>query len=292
MKNDNYIIFTDASADVALEVSSANDLHFINMPCEADGKIYDCTGTDDDDKVNNFYREIRTGSLPKTTQITPFRYEEIFEPFLAEGKDVIYSCLSSGLSSTYESAKLTAEKLNQKYADKGVKLYAIDSIGATGAMSIIAERMLKNRADGMSAQENAADIEEFKHHIYTTCYVEDLHHLKRGGRISAVKAALGSMLNLKPIIIISPDGTIANTTTCRGARKAVIYLCGKYAEMADTTSDSPVYVCDADNYDMADFMVEELKKINPEIRIRRSKLSPIIGTHLGPESVLISFVKK
>lgn len=288
--NNEYEIYTDASADVAHEISSANDLHFIHMQCEADGRIYECTGTDDDDKVNGFYRDIRKGSLPKTTQITPFRYEEIFEPVLASGKSVVYSCLSSGLSSTYESAKLAAQNLNAKY--ENAKVYAIDSIGATSAMSIIAERMLNNREKGMSAAENAADIEEFKHKLYTTCYVEDLHHLKRGGRIGAVKAALGSMLNLKPIIIISPDGTIANTTSCRGTRKAVLYLCGKYEELADMTSEMPVYVADADNPDMADFMTEEIKRINPNATIRRTKLSPIIGTHLGPESVLISFVKK
>lgn len=288
--NNDYEIFTDASADVALEVSAKSDLHFIDMQCEADGKIYNCTGVDDDEKVNGFYRDIRKGSLPKTTQITPFRYEEIFEPVLTSGKSVIYSCLSSGLSSSYESAKLAAKNLNDKY--ENVKVYAIDSIGATSAMSLIAERMLSNRERGLSASENAADIELFKHALYTTCYVEDLHHLKRGGRISAVKAALGSMLNLKPIIIISPDGTIANTTNCRGSRKAVLYLCGKYEELADMSSDAPVYVADADNTEMAEFMVEELKRINPNVVIRRTKLSPIIGTHLGPESVLISFVKK
>ncbi len=288
--NNDYEIFTDASADVALDISARGGLNFISMQCEADGNIYDCTGVDDDEKVNGFYRDIRKGSLPKTTQITPFRYEEIFEPILASGKNIIYSCLSSGLSSSYESAKLAAENLNAKY--ENAKVYAIDSIGATSAMSLIAERMLANRENGMSAEENAADIEAFKHTLYTTCYVEDLHHLKRGGRIGAVKAALGSMLNLKPIIIISPDGTIANTTNCRGTRKAVLYLCGKYEELADKTSEMPVYVADADNTETAEFMAEELKRINPDIVIRRTKLSPIIGTHLGPESVLISFVKK
>ncbi len=290
MANQDYAIFTDASADVALDVALNSELNFIPMPCESDGNIYECTGTDSDEKVKGFYRDIRTGSLPKTTQITPFQYEELFEPYLASGKSVVCSCLSSKLSSTFESAKLAAKNLNEKHTD--AKLYAIDSIGATGAMSIIAERMLANKQKGMSAEENAADIEVFKRSIYTTVYVEDLKHLKRGGRIGAAKAALGSMLNFKPIIIITPDGAIANTTNMRGSRKAISHIAGKYAELADMTSDSPVYVCDADNEEMADVMVEELKAINPEIVIRRSKLSPIIGTHLGPESVLISFVTK
>ena len=159
-------------------------------------------------------------------------------------------------------------------------------------MSLIAERMLSNKAKGMSAEENAADIDVYKHNIYTTCYVEDLHHLKRGGRIGAVKAALGTMLNLKPIIFITPDGHIDNKVNCRGTRKALSFLADKYKELADMTAGSPVYVCDADNVDMAEILASEVRAINPNVTIRRSKLSPIIGTHLGPESVLISFVTK
>ncbi|MCH5350940.1 MAG: DegV family protein [Clostridiales bacterium] len=288
--NNDYVIFTDASADVMLDISGNSDLHFIEMPCESDGNIYNCTGTDSDEKIKQFYVDIRSGSLPKTTQITPFRYEEIFTPFLEDGKDIICLCLSSGLSSTFESSKLAAENLNAKY--ENAKLYTIDSIGATGAMSILVERMLANRDRGLTAAENAADIEEFKHHIYTTCYVEDLHHLKRGGRIGAAAAVIGSLLNLKPIIRITEDGRIESTDKCRGAKKAVLYIVDKYKELADMDDPTPIYVCDADNQVMADFMEEELKKVNPNVVVHRSRLSPIIGTHLGPESTLISFVKK
>lgn len=288
--NNDYVIFTDASADVMLDFSATNDIHFIEMPCEADGNIYNCTGTDDDAKIKQFYTDIRTGSLPKTTQITPFRYEETFSPFLDEGKDVIYLCLSSGLSSTFECSKLAAETLNEKY--ENAKVYTIDSIAATGSMSILTERMVFNRDRGLSAEENAADIEEFKHRMYTSCYVEDLHHLKRGGRIGAAAAAIGSLLNLKPIIRITEDGKLESKDKCRGSKKAVLYLVDKYKELADMDDPTPIYICDADNKDMADFMEQEVKKVNPNVVIHRSRLSPIIGTHLGPESTLIAFVKK
>ena len=286
--NNDYVIFTDASADVDIAVAKAEDVHFIEMPCESDGNIFVCTGTDEAEKLKKFYSDIRTGSLPKTTQITPFIYEEIFEPFLAEGKSVLYLSLSSGLSSTFESAKLAAETLNAKHDN--AKFYPVDSIGATGAMGLVVERMIQNRKNGLTVEENKADIEEYKHKPYTTCYVEDLKHLHRGGRISAAKAAIGSLLKIKPIIRIMEDGTIANCDNCRGTRSAVIYLAKKYEEMGDMSA--VVYVCDADNADMANLLVEEVKRINPSATIRRTILSPIIGTHLGPESVLISFVRK
>ena len=286
----DYIIFTDASADVTLDISAANDVHFIEMPCESDGNIYNCTGTDSDEKIKQFYVDIRSGGLPKTTQITPFRYEEIFSPFLEKGTDVIYLCLSSGLSSTFECSKLAAENLNAKY--ENAKLYTIDSIQATGGMGILVDRMIYNRGRGLSAAENAADIEQFKHRIYTSCYVEDLHHLKRGGRIGAAAAAIGSLLNLKPIIKIKADGTLESTDKCRGSKKAVLFLVEKYKQLADMDDPTPIYISDADNQEMANFMEEEVKKVNPKAVIRRARLSPIIGTHLGPESTLISFVTK
>lgn len=289
MIND-YIIFTDASADVALDVSNAHDVHFISMPCEADGNIFDCTGVDNDEKLKMFYSDIRTGSLPKTTQITPFIYEEIFTPFLESGKSVLYLALSSGLSSTFESAKHAAESLNTKF--ENAKLLPIDSIGATGAMGILTERMIKNREAGLSAEDNQADIEELKHHIYTTCYVEDLHHLKRGGRIGAATAVIGAALKIKPIIKITADGKLETNAKPKGERKAIMHLSEVYADHVDLTSDSPVYISDADNTEMADIMEAEIKKTNPNADIRRRMLSPIIGTHLGPESVVISFVMK
>ena len=286
--NNDYVIFADASADVHYDDSIAEGLKFVEMPCESDGNIYVCTGTDSAEKIRQFYTDIRSGSLPKTTQITPFKYEEMFEPFLKEGKSVLYLSLSSGLSSTFESAKLAAENLNAKHDN--AKFYPIDSIGATAAMCIILERMQSNQKNGLTAEENKADIEEFKHTLYTTCYVEDLKHLHRGGRISAAKAAIGSLLKIKPIIRIMEDGTIANCDNCRGTRSAVIHLAKKYEEMGNMSE--VVYVSDADNAEMADFLEEEIKRINPNAVIRRTLLSPIIGTHLGPESVLISFVRK
>lgn len=290
MSNQDYAIYADASADVALEAVKNGGLQFIAMQCEADGNIFDCTGTDDDAKLKQFYKDIRTGSLPKTTQITPFTYEEIFAPILSSGRSALYLCLSSGLSSTFESALKAAESMNGKYGD--AKFYPVDSIAATSGMSILAERMITNRSKGLSVEQNAADLEEFKHRMYTTCYVEDLHHLKRGGRISAATAVIGGMFNIKPIIKITDDGKLESNAKCRGERKAIQYLSEVYKNNADMTSDSPVYINDADNAEMADVMEAEIKKINPAAVVRRRMLSPIIGTHLGPESVVIGFVKK
>ncbi|MCI9403880.1 MAG: DegV family protein [Clostridia bacterium] len=286
----DYLIFTDASADLVEAIADENGVQYIEMPCASEDGVFNCTGRNTDEEFCSFYEGIRTGELPKTTQITPFTYEEIATPYLKDGKSVLYLSLSSGLSSTFEAACLAAENLNGKFGD--ARFVPIDSIGATGSMGILVERMIENRKNGLSIDDNKADIEQFKHKMYTTCYVDDLKHLRRGGRIGAATAVIGAMLNIKPIIRITEDGKLESCGKPRGERKAITFLSDVYKEKADLSADSPIYISDADNDEMAGIMESEIKAINPNAIIRRRRLSPIIGTHLGPESVVIAFVKK
>lgn len=290
MSNQDYVLFVDATADVAFEAITNGGLNFVHMECEADGKIFECTGTDSDEKLKQFYQDIRTGSLPKTSQITPYKYEEAFTPTLEGGKSILYLCFSSGMSKTYEAATLAASELNAKYTD--VKVVPVDSIQATSGMSVLAELMINNKANGMSIDENAASLEEYKHKIFTMAYVENLHHLKRGGRISAASAIIGSAFNIKPMIKITPEGKLENKAKCRGARKAIAYQAEMYKTYGNMDSKLPVYVTDADNKEMADLLEEEIKKINPDALVRRRMHTPIVGSHLGPESVVIGFEEK
>lgn len=283
----DYVIFTDASGDFDLEHAAKAGVEYISMQCESDGNIFDCTGHDDDGKLNSFYADLSHGSLPKTTQITPFRYEEIFEPVLSSGKNAICLCLSSGLSSTFESAKHAAESLAQKFTD--VKLVPIDTLAATTAMGLILDRLIDDKLNGMTLDEAVADIERFKRRVWATCFVDDLHHLKRGGRLSAAAATFGTMLKIKPIIRLMPDGTLENVEKCRGIRKALSYIADVYDKNADK-SYPDVYISDAANDENAQELAELIKEINPDVTIKRKILSPIIGTHLGPDSVVIGFV--
>ncbi|MDE6550895.1 MAG: DegV family protein [Clostridia bacterium] len=286
----DYLIFTDASADLDVEFAKAHDIGFIPMQYEIGDEVRVFNGDEPDDVVKVFYDGLRSGKGAKTTQITPFIYEELFSPYLEQGHTVIYLSLSSGLSSTYESSRTAADNLNSKYS--GVKLLPIDSLGATGMMGIMAERLAFNREAGMSAEDNVADIIKFRAKLHGECFVDDLMHLKRGGRIGAATAVIGTLLNIKPLICLTGEGKLVNFDKVGSERLAVKSMRQTYEETADIDSNAAVYICDADNAKMADLLESAILKVNENAVIRRKALSPIIGTHLGPESVAIFYLRK
>ncbi|MDE7163801.1 MAG: DegV family protein [Clostridiales bacterium] len=285
----DYLIFTDVSSDVySDEALSHICLIPMDMTVGEDSLTYEQMG--DNEYIKHFYDDIRNGKIVKTSQITPHTYKEIFEPFLEGEFGIIYLSLSSGLSSTFESAKEAANNLKNKYPD--AKIYPVDSLSATGGMGMIVERMLKNKNNGMSIEDNVADIEEFKKKIYVNCFVNDLMHLKRGGRIGSATAAFGTLLNIKPLIYLTEQGTLQQFSKAKGEQKAITAMSEAYRTLADFTSQSPVYVCHADNVETAENLEKLILSINGNADIRVGALSPIIGTHLGPGSVVLCFIKK
>ena len=144
----------------------------------------------------------------------------------------------------------------------------------------------------MSAEDNVADVAAYREKLHAECFVDDLMHLKRGGRIGAATAVIGTLLNIKPLIRMTPDGKLINFDKVGSERLAIKNIKQTYEEIADIDSNAPVYICDADNSKMADLLESAIIKVNPDAVVRRKILSPIIGTHLGPESVVISYLRK
>lgn len=285
----NYLIFTDAAADVDVSLFESHGVKIIPMEYIIDDEtfVYNCSESRDDIKV--FYDKLRAGKMPKTTQINPFCYEEFFSPYLKDGFSVLYLCLSSGLSSTYTSACTASSTLKEQFPN--VDFVPIDSLNATAGMGLLLEEMCKNRDNGLDIFENKTATENFRNKIYGNCFVEDLMHLKRGGRISTAKAVFGTMLGIKPIIKMTEDGKLDMIDKKKGSRTAVSALVANYQTYGDIDGSSSVYVSDSDCAEMADFAANKILSINPNAVIKYAPLSPIIGTHLGPSSVVIFFIK-
>lgn len=285
----DYVIIIDASGDLDAAFATEHGLKFLPMPYEIGGEIYEYTG-DNDSGVKDFYELIRGGKSAKTSQLTPFVYKEVFEPYMSKGLSVMYLCLSAALSSTYLSACSAAKELNDIYKD--VKLCVVNSLAATGKLGIIAEKAALNKESGMSLDDNVSYIEEYKNKATSYGFVDSLMHLRRGGRISTAGALLGTLLNIKPLVHITDDGKVGNHDKCASERIAIRSLKETYEELASFDTDAPVYISDADNCAMADMLESLITSLNPKAIIRRKLLTPIIGTHLGPESVVISFEKR
>ena len=276
----NYVILMDVSGDIDPAVVAAEDIGFLPMEYSLGGEMRTCSAPESRDTLKLFYDGQRKGDLTQTSQISPYLYETYLKPYMEAGQSVLYFCLSSGLSSTYQSALMAKESLKEEYPE--VDFYPVDTLAATGGMGLLAERALRNRRAGMSLEDNYEDVSKAAKTIRHWFMVSDLMYLKRGGRISGASAVLGTALNITPILQINPQGKLDTIAKKRGTKAALKYLISQFASTCDMSTGDVVYIVDADAADLADTLEAEVKKLYPDALVRRAGLSPIIGAHTGP----------
>jgi len=276
----DYIICMDASGDVIREVARENQIAFVPMEYSLGEEMRTSHGCEENAHLKKFYDGQRNGDLTRTSQVSPFMYEEYFKQFMEEGKSILYFCLSSGLSATYESAMLAAKNLEKAYP--GQKLLPVDTLAATGGIGILVEKAIENRKAGMTLQENYENVTRMVPLLRHFFMVQDLMYLKRGGRVSAATAIVGSALNLKPILKIDEKGKLITIDKKRGNKTAMAALFNYFRENYNPEAGGTVYICDADTPELAAELAAKVKEAAPEAVVRRTMLSPIIGAHTGP----------
>ena len=286
----DYLLFMDVSGDVDRSYVEQGKITLLPMEFIINGEVH--TYTDDEKGMGavQFYDFVRAKANMSTTQISPAKWVEFFEPYLKDGYSALCLCLSSGLSSSYNSACLAAEELKRKYPD--VEFLPVDSLRATGTSGLTCERMIANKDKGMSLRENFEDLEMFKHKTHACAYVDDLDSLKRGGRISKAVAFVGGLLGIKPLITFVKDGTLAMWGKQHGYKASIRKMIEFYLERADLSPENTVSICHANELSYAEELAAEIKKVNPDCTIKIRMLSPIIGVHLGTGAMVLSFVEK
>ncbi len=277
---DDYIICMDASGDIARDVAIENGIDFVPMEYSLGEEMRTSRGCESEELLKKFYEGQRNGDLTKTSQISPYMYEEYFKKILELGKSILYFCLSSGLSSTYQSAMLAAESLKEDYPE--VEVIPVDTLAATGGIGLLVEKAIENKRHGMTIHENLeaiqAGIPKLRHYFM----VQDLMYLKRGGRVSAATALVGSALNIKPMLMIDENGKLVTVDKKRGNKAAMYSLFTFFKENYNPELSTKIYICDADTPELAQSLVEKVKEAAPGVTIRRTMLSPVIGAHTGP----------
>ena len=285
----SYLIVMDASADIDSKVFLEEDIRFIPMQYSLNEEMRESKGIESEELLKSFYDSQRSGELTKTTQITPYQYINFFSKLLNEGYSILYLSLSSGLSSTYQSAMLAASELNDEHKDE--KVYVVDSLGATGGIGVLLELACKYRKEGKSIEENCALLNNAKLKLHHFFMVQDLMYLRRGGRVSGATAVVGTVLGIKPILKIDENGKLVSFTKRRGNKLALEELAKLFNENYEL-NDSPIYIVDGDAKELGDFLASEIKKLIPEAVVKRNMLSPIIGAHTGPGLVAVCFIGK
>lgn len=286
----DYIICMDASGDIIADIAREHNVAFVPMEYSLGDEMRTSHGCEEEEVLKKFYDGQRNGDLTKTSQISPFMYEEYFKQYLEAGKSILYFCLSSGLSSTFNSSKLAAENLKEKYPEQEV--LPVDTLAATGGIGILVERAIENQKNGMDIHENynaiTAIVPKLRHYFM----VQDLMYLKRGGRVSAATAIVGSALNIKPMLEIDKNGKLIKVDKKRGNKAAMTSLYKFFAENFDQESGNTVYICDADTPELAKELEQRVRESCPGVEVRRTMLSPIIGAHTGPGMLSMILVGK
>ena len=283
----DYMIFADVSIDIDMAFADKYDLKYISMEYILDDNSFNCSRPENDEMMHQYYEKLRLKASTHTSQIVPNNYVEAFEGYIKEGKGILYISLSSGLSNTYESALLAAKMLKDDYPECEIEV--VDSLGATGGMGILAESACLNREKGMSLSDNAKWLREHANNINFWFKVEDLMYLCRGGRVSATTAVVGTALKIKPILTIDSTGKLQTIDKKRGDKQAMLSLIERFDASYDPDMGNTVYVSCADCRDVAETLKSKLLEKHPDLDIKITMLSPIIGAHTGPDMLSLIY---
>ena len=236
--------------------------------------------------VKAFYDEIRSGTTATTAAANPDDWAKLMLPVLQEGRDVLVIAFSSGLSTTYQSAVIAAKDLQEEYP--GRTICVVDSRCAALGQGLLVHHACRKRDEGMAIEELAAWLESNKLNVCHWVTVDDLTHLKRGGRISATTALMGTMLNVKPIIHVDDEGHLINCAKVRGRKAAMEYLVKKFGETA--TDFDTVFIAHGDCPEDAAALEAMLREKHDIKDITTGYVGPVIGAHTGPGVLVVFFM--
>ena len=284
----DYVFMTDSDSDMPFTLKESLDIPMVYMPYALDGKEYfDDLGQTLDHK--SYFDKMRAGAQPVTSALNEDTYLDYFEPILKE-KDLLFLAFSSQLSCTIQAVYAAREKLLAKYPER--KFIVVDTLSISAPQAILILKAHELYCAGKPIEEVAQWVEDNKLRAQAWFTVDDLKYLKRGGRISPAAAALGTMLDLKPIIVETREGKLASVDKVRGRKKAINFIADKAVEnMADPT-EAPAIILHADAPEDAARLKEMLEARIPGINIRIEWVGPVIGAHCGPGTLAFCFLGK
>ena len=281
-----YVFMTDSDSDLPFHLKQEYDIPVVYMPYALDGKEYfDDLGQMLDHK--SYYDMMRSGASPVTSALNEAAYMDYFEPVLKE-KDLLFVAFSSKLSCTLQAVYSAREKLLAQYPER--KFIVVDTLRISGPMTLLVLKAHEMYRAGKSIEEVAAWLEENKLRAQAYFIVDDLKYLKRGGRISATAATVGTMLDLKPIISEAADGTLTANDKIRGRKKAIAFIVDKMLEFAPDPSESPIIVLNADSMEDAERTKALVEQNLPGANVMIENVGPVIGAHAGPGTIALCFI--
>ena len=282
---DDYLIITDSSCDLSSDFAKELGVKVIGLEFIVEGEESKQNDAIDE---KQFYEILRSGKMITTSAIAIDRFVSEVEPALKEGKDVLYLGFSSGLSSTYSAGFIGAGELSEKYPDR--KIYTVDTLAASMGQGLLVWYAANMKKEGKSIEEIRDFVEENKLKLAHWFTVNDLFFLKRGGRVSAATALVGTMLNIKPVMHVDDEGHLIKVTTARGRKNAINALFEKAKETAIDAAGQTMFISHGDCIEDAEYLAEKLKSELGVKEVIISYVGPVIGAHSGPGTLALFFI--
>ena len=281
----DFQIITDSCCDFPTPMYGQLGLTFVPLTVEFRGNTFD---DKNDDTLKDMYQGLRAGEVAKTSAVNPSRWSQAMEKALAAGKDVLVLAFSSGLSTTSQSAVIAAEELKDAYPDR--KIQVIDTLCASMGQGLLVWYACKKRDEGLSLDEVTQWVLDNRLHLCHWFTVDDLMYLKRGGRISAATALVGTMLQIKPLLHVDDEGHLINMTKTRGRKAAIDAMVKKAQELGAGYDNSTMFISHGDCLSDAEYLSRQLKEKCGVKDVVISYVGAVIGSHSGPGTLALFFL--
>ena len=283
----NYKIITDSASDLPGDLLQNLNVDKIPLTVLFQGE----TRSDSvDEGIKAFYDGLRAGEVATTSAVNPDGWASVIEPALQAGQDVLVLAFSSGLSTTYQSAVIAAGELLEVYTDR--KIYVVDTLCASLGQGLLVWYACQKRDAGMSLEDLRDWVEENKLHLCHWFTVDDLMFLKRGGRVSATTALVGTMLQIKPVLHVDDEGHLINVAKARGRKASIDALAKKVAELGEGFDNETMFISHGDCPEDAEYLARILKEKHGAKHVHINHVGAVIGSHAGPGVLALFFLGK
>ena len=281
------VLLCDSNCELWHTRAEELGLDYISMPYYVEEKEYRYDlGKNTDFRA--FYDAVRGGAVPKTPALNPEDYKEILTPYFEKGEDVLYVSFSHKMSGTFNYLDIALRELKEKYPERKCTIFNTNGISLGAGIQVEQAALMKKA--GASDEEILAFLKEFTDRVAVYFVVDDLMHLKRGGRLSGFAAVAGTLLSLKPVLTFNEEGGLSVLTKVGGRKKAISTLAAHVVEELRDADKYSVYIVDADCKEDGDRLRDLILEKRPEAQIVRQIVGPVIGSHCGPGTLGVIFV--
>ena len=285
-----YIIITDSTTDLPDSFRTQNNLKVVPLGFMIDGKNYHNYLDNHELSSENFYQMIKEGKQAKTFQVNPEEFYDVFKEVVQQGYGILGIFFSSGLSGTFNSARIARDRILDEYKD--AEIHIIDSLCASLGEGLLVHYAVKAKEEGKSLLENKQYVEGLKMSVAHWFTVMDMDTLKRGGRISSSAAFFAKTLNINPILHVSDEGKLVAKSKKIGRKNALNALVEQMLQSIDLEKNDTIYLSHANCEDDAMRVVGMIRKHIPDLPVLVNQIGPVIGGHCGIGTVALFYIAK